>query len=1196
MCRRDGGHYNRLGGGEAAVTASVVYFLALSTCGAHGCSLKVAVMSQPAGTGELPPPQDARELRVLLDLVDRGARKRGEDYFREGRVEAVWCDEPGTQYGAEVRGGECYEVALYYEDGHWFADCTCPVRSECKHGMAAVFALLDLTGQPVKAASAGRAERFEQRVAAHWKRALTADEQKYARQVQKLYERALFGRLMTDDLRPFAPQLRVSRWEPVDLWEKPPATVVEFWQYLAFALTQRGAKIPAFLEPFTDHARVAQQASERERRRTIALWQERLQLAPPVAPDTEAREVRVMLKGRAAEVQWRGRGQAEFRPFKSSQIRQLSYNGGLQDIVVVPAAEPIWYAVKLRARHGGYSDLSLHDEEVQQLVRGWLLMEVLADRVVNERGQPFVHAPEPLRWDLEPAGSAEENYRVRLVDAQGRPVAGIRAVLPGVPTLYVTATTVFRGPPPQFEGDEPVTELSIPAVALETAHGAQWLMSFGLDLPPRLAERTRRVAVEVHVRCWLDGAGKSESLSAQITASDERGFRQEVYTPAGWRDDSRQPVKTAETADEAIYLFDRHLLARMPALLAPLGLNWDSLRHGWQARVTKKFPETFAAWLASLPAEVNVDLSGDLLSLRDGPIQASVRLDCTPVGVDWFDLKVALQVADTTLTAEELKILLDARGGWVRLDKRGWQRLQFDLPAEDDARLAQLGLSAHDFSSEPQRLHALQLADAAAARFLPEQQVREIRRRTEELQARVMPPVPGGVRAELRPYQVEGFHFLAYLATNRLGGILADDMGLGKTLQTLAWLVWLREQAGNAARPSLVVCPKSVMDNWRAEAERFAPGLRVRFGIGPDADVCVINYTQLRNLADEATGQKWLAVILDEGQYIKNPASQTARVAGQMAAEHRLVLTGTPIENRLLDLWSLMNFAMPGVLGNRTQFPRRFDQAEDPLARRRLAARVRPFLLRRTKGQVAQELPDRAEEDLLCEMEGAQLMLYRAEFKAAQQMLLKMKTAQEFDRNRFNFLTSLLRLRQICCHPALVDAQQRDAESAKMNALQDVLEPLMAEGHKVLVFSQFVSVLDLVEPVIRQQGWPYYRLTGATENRGELVAQFQQAPGAAVFLISLKAGGFGVNLTAASYVVLFDPWWNPAVENQAIDRTHRIGQTNKVMAYRLLIKNSIEEKIRSLQKQKRALAEDILGEERFAQSLTLEDLRFLFAE
>src|SRR6185369_15297180 len=238
--------------------------------------------------------------------------------------------------------------------------------------------------------------------------------------------------------------------------------------------------------------------------------------------------------------------------------------------------------------------------------------------------------------------------------------------------------------------------------------------------------------------------------------------------------------------------------------------------------------------------------------------------------------------------------------------------------------------------------------------------------------------------------------------------------------------------------------------------------------------------------------------------------------------------------------------------------------------------------------QVATDLPDRTEEDLYCELESEQKVLYQAEFKRARQMLLNVQTRQELNEFRFHFLTSLLRLRQICCHPGLYSAEAKNAESAKLNAFTELVDPLMQEGHKVLVFSQFVSMLDILRQVVEERKWPYFYLAGDTENRGALVQEFQNTKGSAVFLISLKAGGFGLNLTAASYVVLFDPWWNPAVEMQAIDRTHRIGQTSKVMAYRLLMKDSIEQKIRELQRSKAALAEDVLGEEKFSQSLTLD--------
>ena len=308
-----------------------------------------------------------------------------------------------------------------------------------------------------------------------------------------------------------------------------------------------------------------------------------------------------------------------------------------------------------------------------------------------------------------------------------------------------------------------------------------------------------------------------------------------------------------------------------------------------------------------------------------------------------------------------------------------------------------------------------------------------------------------------------------------------------------------------------------MQDNWHSEAARFFPKLRTGLWTRESAgqpiwedgiDLVVVHYQHLRMHEELLAGQAWSAVVLDEAQAIKNPASQTARAACRLKAGHRLALTGTPIENRLLDLWSIMAFAMPGVLGNRASFARNFDSKADPLARSRLAARLRPFLLRRTKKEVAPELPDRIEEDLFCEMEGTQQRLYQAELKRARAQLLKVETSSQLDKARFNILTSLLRLRQICCHPALVGLKDAgESTSAKIDSFLDVVEPLMEEGHKVLVFSQFVEMLALIEREVQGRKWPYFMLTGQTEDRGDLVREFQNAPGAAIFLSEPQSRG-----------------------------------------------------------------------------------------
>ncbi|MDB4362414.1 DEAD/DEAH box helicase, partial [Akkermansiaceae bacterium] len=488
---------------------------------------------------------------------------------------------------------------------------------------------------------------------------------------------------------------------------------------------------------------------------------------------------------------------------------------------------------------------------------------------------------------------------------------------------------------------------------------------------------------------------------------------------------------------------------------------------------------------------------------------------------------------------------------------------------------------------------------------------KRIKDRARDIKIDIKPDVPDSLNATLRPYQVEGYQFLAYLATNGFGGILADDMGLGKTIQSITYLLWLRKyidetkDANVKIGPALVVCPKSVLDVWATEAGKFAPNLKLKIlrtrddldldEVNNELDILVLNYAQLRVCGDQLNKVRWLTVILDEGQQIKNPDSKAAKCARELNAENRLVLTGTPIENRLMDMWSLMAFAMPGVLGTRAYFKRRFDKRKDPSSQNRLAARLRPFLLRRTKGQVAKDLPPRTEEEVFAGMEGIQEELYKVELKRIQQALLGLDSDEAVKKNSFAILQGLMRLRQICCHPGLIDPKWLKEESAKMNALFYLLDQLREEGHKVLVFSQFVSMLDIIKMRLEVESRPFNYLTGQTKDRKGEIEKFQTTKDASVFLLSLKAGGAGLNLTSASYVILYDPWWNPAVENQAIDRTHRIGQKNKVIAYRLLTRDSVEEKIRILQHQKTALVTNILGDEGFASNLGVDDLQFILS-
>lgn len=1181
------------------------------------------------------------------------SQKKGEVYYLEDHILQIDCLEPRTRFLAEFDGPQLFSVELTYrQETGWNAICSCPTTFHCKHAYAAMRTLLEGPPPPqveqapvdsakkpagtgpkpprTNAADALPPGKLSETLAAKLGRPLDRGERRFLRQFHELWLRHAQGQMVSRwELDRVGLPMGDLGWQPLEPWPAPAQDEVEFWLYIAHELEEKGKSIPAFLVPITDLTDIRRRFAEARRQQEIERWRSQFThwadqdpteaVSSSGGPLLEGRfDLRLRFRKNSAVLEWQRPGEVKFTPLKAPQARILadSIDAGTAEI---PAElEPLW--MQFRNRLVLYRNLELNYSDLQdrRLLSRLLRLPELRTRATNAAGAPYQYSTAPLRWQLSPDPDANENYALQLVDSEGVPAGTLACVLPGSPPLCVTANTICPGPPLKPSALDAQEPNRIPAAALESPEGVAFLHRLQVEPPESIRNRIRTLPVGVTIRCRLyhphDDEG-AEECQFQIQAKSKDGMVNEDWNGFTWEETGRgQRRGSRSEPSDSIVSYDRSLLDRIPRLLAPLALRPSYANGTLALRVTKKFPETFVPWLKSIPPEITVKLDGQLASLAREAVAAKVRLEVAETAVDWFDLRVALDVADTTLTPEELNLLLKAQGGFVRLGAKGWRRLEYHPSEEDDERLARLGLNPRQLSAEPQRLHALQLADDAARRFLPPAQADQIQRRAAELKARVTPDVPSGITAQLRPYQVDGYHFLAYLATNHFGGILADDMGLGKTLQALAWIEWLRAQppaaASNppeppAARPTLVVCPKSVMDNWRGEAERFAKMLRVRIWHPADlregfrdvdqADLHVLNYTQLRLVGTDLAAIRWFAVILDEGQYIKNPDSQAAQAARSLPAEHRLILSGTPIENRLLDLWSLMSFAMPGVLGNRTQFQRLYSAKDDPFARRRLAARVRPFLLRRTKDQVAKDLPERVEEDLFCELEGEQLTLYRAELKRARQLLLKVQTQKELAEQRFHFLTSLLRLRQICCHPGLVGATTANG-GAKLDALLDLLEPLMEEGHKVLVFSQFVELIDRLKPEFQQRQWRQFCLTGDTENRGELVQSFQAHEGSAVFLLSLKAGGFGLNLTAASYVVLFDPWWNPAVERQAIDRTHRIGQTEKVIAYRLLIKNSIEEKIRQLQIQKAALAEDILGEERFAAALTLDDLRYLLED
>ncbi|WP_223644863.1 DEAD/DEAH box helicase [Corallococcus sp. EGB] len=447
------------------------------------------------------------------------------------------------------------------------------------------------------------------------------------------------------------------------------------------------------------------------------------------------------------------------------------------------------------------------------------------------------------------------------------------------------------------------------------------------------------------------------------------------------------------------------------------------------------------------------------------------------------------------------------------------------------------------------------------------------------------PQLPKDLTATLRPYQLQGVSWLTFLRQAGLGGVLADDMGLGKTLQTICTL----------GRGTLVVAPTSVLPNWEAEVKRFRPSLKVSVyhGVGrtldESADVTLTTYALLRLDAAILAARTWDTVVLDEAQAIKNPDSQVARAAYELDAGFRIALSGTPIENRLEELWSLMHFTNRGLLGGRKAFEERWARPvseNQKGAAEALRARIRPFVLRRLKRDVAPELPPRTEAVRHVTLTEQERAVYDAVHAATREEVV---SQLEEGGSVLKALEALLRLRQAACHPALVPGQQART-SSKVQALVEALGTAVADGHKALVFSQWTSMLDLIEPALKEADIGFIRLDGGTANRGAVAASFQDEKGAPVMLISLKAGATGLNLTAADHVFLVDPWWNPSVEAQAADRAHRIGQQRPVMVYRMVSQGTVEEKILLLQEKKRALFEAALGGATGGAALTRADL------
>ncbi len=718
--------------------------------------------------------------------------------------------------------------------------------------------------------------------------------------------------------------------------------------------------------------------------------------------------------------------------------------------------------------------------------------------------------------------------------------------------------------------------ISAPSLVLRVEHGPETLLTVGWEWEYEVGESIHRAPLhdEGDASDIRDHAAEREQL-AKFVLDEPALLDLELIEVTG------RPV------------------SRPPAILSGL----DSLRF-----VTELLPR-----LSEGP-ELSVRVLGEPPDYRDvgGSLRVGVSTGEISGQQDWFDLGVTISAEGhevpfvevfTALARGESRMLLDDGAYFALADPRleSLRRLIEEARSLSDSPGSALRISRYqaDLWSE---LSALGTVTEQAERW--ERIVAPLL----ELDALQEHEPPALLGTELRPYQREGFSWLSTLWDLELGGILADDMGLGKTLQALA-LVCHARQSDQPVGPFLVVAPTSVAPNWAAEAARFAPELNVevvldtlaRSGRAIEeiarADVVITTYTLFRLDSDAYGSIPWPALILDEAQYVKNHRGKTYRCARELDAPFKLAITGTPMENNLMELWALLSITAPGLFpdpaGFAEHYARPIERRGDNERMARLRRRIRPLLKRRTKEFVAAELPPKQEQTLEVELHRRHRKLHDTHLQRERQKILRL--IEDFDRNRFTILRSITRLRQLSLHPGLIDVRRSGLPCAKLDVLVEQLEDVISGGHRALVFSQFTRFLSHVRMRLDDEGIGYCYLDGRTRRRKEVLERFRCGADP-VFLISLKAGGVGLNLAEADYCFLLDPWWNPATETLAIDRAHRIGQQRPVMVYRLIARDTIEQKVRALAERKADLFRGVIDDGNlFARGLTAEDIRGLLA-
>jgi len=992
------------------------------------------------------------------------------------------------------------------------------------------------------------------------------------------------------------------------------------------------------LSRVTGDAEAARRFQAWERALTATLEAEEVPFSPPSWPAPEpaaAIPLRYLLEpqpgGLSLQLLRRSPGEGEYRPYPFGRLRQLP------PTALDPLDHYLLTALGLFTPRGPGLRLDLTPAQ-----GGWLITKLLAtDRLrFHEVDGPAGTAgpPRPLGVEL---AEADDGFRFRFTPppagltaspapgwpCTSAPVAAIgdydaMNALPVTPLLYLNQHTGEVGPL-----TTPVPPAALCHLMASPALTAAEAQHFTSRWGRRCWRATGRFPQPLpDTSPWIDGGAPTPWLRIVEVPSDRPGEiipQVEGHLAFRYGDAATVPYGTprvprAMRDGVAVRLRrDRGVEEEAAARLRLGGWSIERDATGTPLLIQREIADHVAFCRTVLPELVaegwRVEQALTTLRVSDADVELRGAIAAEAEG---FAMDLSIGIGDERL---DLTPLLQ---GYLEGEKVGRTRggelfllptAQFDRVLE---LLAELGESDLSRPLHLARYHAVQLAELeAAANLAVDDSWRHLATGLRDFQRLVPVAPPRGLHAALRPYQLEGLTWLTFLREAGLHGILADDMGLGKTVQALALLL-LEKEAGRLDRPALVVVPTSLVFNWEAEARRFAPDLKVlslhgsarkrRYDEIEGADLILTTYGLLRWDKELLMKQPFHYVILDEAQAIKNERTQVARLVRLLKAHHRLTMTGTPMENHLGELWSQFAFLMPGFLGTRKRFNDLFrwpiERAADPeaerpsTARERLARRIRPFVLRRTKAQVAVELPAKSEIPLYSELAGAQRELYETVRLAYLEKVRREVETQGIQRSQITILDALLRLRQVCCHPRLVKlsvAQGIDT-AVKMDQLAALVPEAIEEGRRILIFSQFVQFLAIVRGWCEAEGLDFSYLDGTTTNRKEVVEGFQEGQ-TPLFLISLRAGGAGLNLTAADTVIHLDPWWNPAVMDQATDRAHRIGQDKPVQVYNLITRGTVEEKILALQERKQRLADDILTTTREGgHEITREDLDVLF--